>query len=498
VLAAAQPTMRITLPRQKAGPVAGAAHSPAAATGRSVPQGTAADRGVGERPAELAVGETVEQRLRRAERLGHNLADFPVTARPAHPVQAELTELPARAALPARPDPAAAAPAWYGSAPIQGVFGWKKKLGTALGVIGGAAGLAVGATIGPSLLALGGGLTLGASLAYGGTQIYQQRQERRRREESQRRLKNLREADPLEGQEFRGEANIPNDMHFIWLGGQLPEARRDNILNWQKSAKGVTPHLWVDSNSAAASARDLEGLRKAGVRVRDVGELDKRSDRFAKARDQLPTADGKGVNGGAAAAVSDLARLEILRHEGGHYMDSDNTPGPQAHRFADMRSETGLRLGFSPIEVGNSPTFSNDAMSAAPGNEFVESYLDESYGRLNEQSAAKITSRDPDKVKTSVMSTTGPEAMAAVPLPVSKAEVASVADELKADYPDTDRVDVRTFPRSRAMKEDIGYHPTVRTLLERFGYGRGLFHRGLGNSWVPRGKEQGEEKKKDK
>jgi hypothetical protein len=459
--------------------------SPVAAASRTAAARTVA--AVGGDVASVAahptgMGMNLDARLRRAERLGHTLANLPVTA--------------PRAGQPSPARPAAAAPPASATAatpaPIQMFPGWKKALGAGMA---GVVGLGVGAAMSMPLLAGAGALALGGGLAYGGAQLYKQRQATRRREALRRRQKELREADPLADQELHGNAEIPSSMHFIWLGGQLPKERMANIQDWQGKTKGVKHNLWVDSNSAEASSEHLETLRKTGVNIRHIDELNE-SERFARARQQLPTRDERGVNGGAAAAVSDLARLEILNREGGHYMDSDNTPGPQAGRFANMRTETGLRLGFSPIEKGNAPTFSNDAMSAMPGERFIRGYLDHSYEQLNERSIAGITSRDPEQVKTAVMSTTGPEAMAAVPLPVRQDEVTSVAGELESAYPDTDRVDIRTFSRSNAMNENMGYHPTVKTLLNRFGYGRGLFNRGLGNSWVGNKPASGEDEGK--
>ncbi|MDJ0837967.1 MAG: glycosyltransferase [Acidobacteriota bacterium] len=284
---------------------------------------------------------------------------------------------------------------------------------------------------------------------------------------------------------------IPPLMHFIWLGGKVPSDRIRSIGQWAEAARGSKINLWLDRNSAKVSRGDLEGLVRAGVRIRHVEELAESSERFGRAMRDLPTVDSGGVNGGAAGALSDLARLEILNNEGGTYMDSDNTPGERADLFSNLHAPEGLRLGWDKLE--HSENFSNDAMSAVRGHPFIRDYMEHAYGNLDERTIGDIRSREKERVKMSVMGATGPEAMARIPLPTSRGHREAIgAESRSSDFltTDPDRVTIRDFPGNREMNAEMlggtrPFSPAMDDYFQDIAYTGQLFNRGSDNSWLP-------------
>lgn len=205
----------------------------------------------------------------------------------------------------------------------------------------------------------------------------------------------------------------PNKMHFIWLGGSFPREREPVIEAWQRQTR-VQIHFWLDQNAAEANADRISGFAARGWVIRPIGTLALGNDRLTQAIHDLPTKKDGQVNGFAAAALSDILRLEILNAEGGTYMDSDNPPkGDTGTEFGNMSLPQGVRIGWTKTGL------SNDALTALPGNQFIRNYLDQVYTNLgkdgvkemiNNMSVAKEERRD------KVMQTTGPHAMASVPL----------------------------------------------------------------------------------
>lgn len=408
-------------------------------------------------PTAQGTRESVDlaEQQRRAELFGHRLEHFRI-----RPSQPALPVPPPRSAAPASTAPT-------GAAPIQAVFDWKKKLLTGAGLGLGAAGLVAGGILGSVPLLAAGGTAMALSALYGRSQ-YKKAQE-----------------------------EIPNKMHYVWLGGKLPEERQKSIEQWGESAEGVERNLWTDEGSSEASAESLEQLRKSGVKIRSLSELEG-SKRFKSARRKLPTVDEEGVNPGAAGALSDVARLEILNQEGGHYMDSDNYSGKNASSFRDMTAPLGFRLGWAKHE--GEETFSNDAMSAVPGNKFINDYMDTVYSNLEDEEAVQdILSRDRKRVTTSVMKTTGPQAMRTVPLPISKGTATTVRKEM-GDFAESkgvpvledekEGVDISHFQQHNLILSGFNKKMSGKSseLFDQIAY-RDSFQRGFGNAWVPKEKE---------
>lgn len=285
---------------------------------------------------------------------------------------------------------------------------------------------------------------------------------------------------------------IPKTMHFIWLGGRVPDVRQTNIKAWKQAVgDGVAVKLWLDDNSQAASADSLAALKASGIEIHNIASMIT-PDRpeFQGAVTGLPTRGAEKVNPGAAGALSDVARLEILKAEGGTYMDSDNTPGPQAAQFGNMNAPLGFRLGWARLE--NKEAFSNDAISAAPQNEFVQQYLIAVYNNLAKEGRLEaILSNDPKHVKPAVMQTTGPEAMMHVQFPVQGGQKAALEQEIDSSLggdmpPDIKAVTIRSFTNILGIKGALGQKMTQ--LFQDMAFDSSMFTRASDNAWVPQAK----------
>ncbi|WP_084386940.1 MULTISPECIES: TcdA/TcdB catalytic glycosyltransferase domain-containing protein [unclassified Anabaena] len=286
---------------------------------------------------------------------------------------------------------------------------------------------------------------------------------------------------------------IPNNMHFVWLGGRVPEERQKNIQQWVQAVPGVRINLWLDENSQQATSEDLDNLKQQGVTIRLVSELYNRSDRLQKVAKGLPTVDEEGVNVGATGALSDIVRLEILKIEGGTYMDSDNKPGENAAKFKDMTAPLGVRLGWGKLNW--SEAFSNDAISAAANNEYIQQYLELVYKKVkNEEKRQQILSRDPKSVKEAVMNATGPDAMAQVSLPLSAQQLQDLREEqekiMSGYFPKIENVNIGTFGQNKETYKSITtkneFSPEMLRIFLELAYDTDMFIRASDNAWVPK------------
>jgi mannosyltransferase OCH1-like enzyme len=91
--------------------------------------------------------------------------------------------------------------------------------------------------------------------------------------------------------------SIPHQLHFIWVGGPIPQHYADNIHRWQHMHPDWTSRVWGEA---------------------DFGWLE-HQDIFDNAEDYA-----NGVE--AHQLRSDIARYEILRKHGGLYVDCDSYP----------------------------------------------------------------------------------------------------------------------------------------------------------------------------
>ncbi|UHA73453.1 eCIS core domain-containing protein [Paenibacillus sp. 481] len=280
---------------------------------------------------------------------------------------------------------------------------------------------------------------------------------------------------------------VPSLMHFVWLGGRLPAEREQNIITWSYQASHVTVNLWLDEHSERVT--NVSELQRHGIEIRNTSELYDSAEELEATANKLPTYHGGRVNPAAAGALSDVVRLEILYKEGGTYMDSDNTPGAEATSFAGMDAPLGVRLGWAQLE--HSKAFSNDAISAVPGNKYIDDYRKHVYGKLaDDDQVANILSGNRELVKAAVMNTTGPEAMAEVALPFSDQQRSEVDKELSDNRYLKDLlgetygpINISSFGKNLTANED-SFTPAMQLLFDQLAYPEGAFVRASDNAWL--------------
>lgn len=123
-------------------------------------------------------------------------------------------------------------------------------------------------------------------------------------------------------------ASVPQDLHFIWVGGRMEDATLENLRTWvaRAAGSGWTVNLWLDASAQAANGPLLTGeLSAIAVRSIDDATL---YDRLPEAvRDKVRALAGFSVSRGAYFAASDIIRFALLWHYGGAYLDVDIAPG---------------------------------------------------------------------------------------------------------------------------------------------------------------------------
>lgn len=238
------------------------------------------------------------------------------------------------------------------------------------------------------------------------------------------------EAEPEQQQNLLGAEEeevvgppVASRIHFVWLGGRVPDQRRDNILRWCAAmGTGTVIRLWMDASSIAASSEQIELLRNANVQIVNISTLAEVDERIATAVARLPTVNESGrVNPPATGALSDIIRLAALLSEGGTYMDSDNLPTSHSRELVGGQTPFGFRLGNS------NGTMSNDAISAQPNNAFIERYLQDACDSLTVEQALIILSGNREDSIDAVMNSTGPRRLATLALPESDRMLTIVA-----------------------------------------------------------------------
>lgn len=137
---------------------------------------------------------------------------------------------------------------------------------------------------------------------------------------------------------------IPDIIHFIWLGGPIPEKYLRTIIDVARIAKtsGFTFNLWMDDDSIKNIEKTLKKmdlslsyLESLGINIININTLKPimNNDPFYTADASYPKrdkadqfweyVDRETVGNKNYAAASDLLRYEILRQYGGYYFDTD-------------------------------------------------------------------------------------------------------------------------------------------------------------------------------
>ncbi|MEY3182187.1 MAG: hypothetical protein RLZ35_172 [Pseudomonadota bacterium] len=123
---------------------------------------------------------------------------------------------------------------------------------------------------------------------------------------------------------------IPKIFHYIWVGGKLPLEYLNNLQFFSRICQesDYTVNIWVDNSSYFENRDDLGEINH--LRIRYVDDL---LEQFSAPSNSAFTDTEKAdfikilcfeyLAPANYAAISDFLRIEILRQEGGIYIDTD-------------------------------------------------------------------------------------------------------------------------------------------------------------------------------
>ena len=189
---------------------------------------------------------------------------------------------------------------------------------------------------------------------------------------------------------------IPRLIHSVWIGGEIPPSRLDAILsslenNALKAKNTPDPYemkLYLSNRDQVAYAKNLFNIRTRAPAV-NVAVLEntpffqrfRESKYFTQYMAAIDGNDGVAINYSSAA---DVLRYRLLYHEGGLYLDCDDTlrVGPGA---IDLHTTAaGLALGppVSSIALGMDTQYNTSIFGSHKNNPTLDAISEESYRRF--------------------------------------------------------------------------------------------------------------------
>lgn len=140
--------------------------------------------------------------------------------------------------------------------------------------------------------------------------------------------------------------HIPKQIHLIWLGGAMPQKYLDNIANLTALCNQLQPvytvNLWTDQSSRNNNAQAISQIKQ--LKIRDV-KTELLSQTMAANSPYTENEKQQFENWlqleyltpANYAAIADLLRIEILRQEGGLYLDTDVTINKTKNFTANLK-----------------------------------------------------------------------------------------------------------------------------------------------------------------
>src|SRR5262249_55318395 len=123
--------------------------------------------------------------------------------------------------------------------------------------------------------------------------------------------------------------------------------------------------------------------------------------------------------------------------------------------------------GWAKLEW--SENFSNDAISAVPGNKYIDDYLTLCHKNIMiEKTRQDILSRNVKQVKEGVMSSTGPEAMRHVGLPISSDFLGAIVKELGTTKKGSNLADILGYDPKQMKAITMADFPKYKNARELF------------------------------
>ncbi|MBM7128480.1 dermonecrotic toxin domain-containing protein [Dyella mobilis] len=167
---------------------------------------------------------------------------------------------------------------------------------------------------------------------------------------------------------------IPRDVHYVWIGGDLPEDRIANIKNNAAKASGYrhVVHVDVDDASFAKIKKSFEGYPAIEVKnLRDEPFFKKFQASEAYPAYKLFSTPGADVN---YSAASDVLRYSLMDEYGGVYLDSDDYLkeggifGPLMVKPGDMLLSDQVSMPHGDLHQG----FNSSAFATHPNNPLLK------------------------------------------------------------------------------------------------------------------------------
>jgi Glycosyltransferase sugar-binding region containing DXD motif len=207
----------------------------------------------------------------------------------------------------------------------------------------------------------------------------------------------------------------PHKIHFIWMGKNIPSKYLVNIIQFyrQSREKDFEINLWTDraasfyktfyeGASPETSFFDAAPDFKNAIKLRNINELydNMRAYHQTKGRwEQLATAlSRESIGSKNLGAKSDFLRIEILRQEGGVYIDTDDQARRKGEHDFQALEPTVSYLPKSEFELPNLKygfgcgknkySTGNDIIVSAPQHPILDNITDDmlkAYAELDEE-----------------------------------------------------------------------------------------------------------------
>lgn len=182
------------------------------------------------------------------------------------------------------------------------------------------------------------------------------------------------------------DGTIPKKIHFIWLGGNVPEKYCRNILSFASIAKkyNFEINLWVDKESNYYNTSEKADIKIPNLNLKSISDLKKgidvdpffngfeQNDLKRKRKDLLlEYIDRELIGNDNKAAASDILRLIILHLHGGYYFDTDVfLKNPSQAELIPDSSPYGFLFG--PVGAWS---ITNAIVASTPKNSIIESLI---------------------------------------------------------------------------------------------------------------------------
>jgi hypothetical protein len=182
--------------------------------------------------------------------------------------------------------------------------------------------------------------------------------------------------------------NIPDKLHFIWVGATIPHRQASTVLSWALKNPDFPVTLWTNADKIRDNAKQLEDVAKLfpsliGPAASEVKSASARlvlgsrvgAKKYPEIHLRAPTAVGEmGFKVSARyqqelrarnfGGASDILRIAVLNKEGGIYLDTDSDP--DAELPTGMTAADGILFG-----IYGKTGFCNAVIAAPAGHKYL-------------------------------------------------------------------------------------------------------------------------------